>query len=72
MLVEHGVSGEIVPAGNARVLASALARWAADPVRSETAGRAGLMAVEKRFSLPAMVMAYESVYGRLLKRTSKD
>jgi len=67
-LVEHGVSGEIIPAGSALALAAALARWAADPAAAAAAGRAGRVAVEGRFSLPAMVSAYETLYDRLLDR----
>ena len=71
-LVQHGVSGEIVPPGSAAALATALARWAADPAGAAAAGRAGRVIVEGRFSLPAMVSAYEAVYDRLLQRASKD
>ena len=71
-LVQHGVSGEIVPPGSAAALATALARWAADRAASAAAGRAGRVIVESRFSLPAMVSAYEAVYDRLLQRASKD
>ncbi len=71
-LVEHGVSGEIVPAGSAPALAAALSQWAADPAAAAAAGRAGRLAVERRFSLPAMVSAYETLYDRLLQRASKD
>lgn len=70
-LVEPGVSGELVPAGSADALAGALARWAADPERAVSAGRLGRLAVERRFSLSAMVLAYESLYDRLLLHTSK-
>jgi len=65
-LVQHGASGDIVPAGDVPALAQALLRYAADPQRAAAAGRAGRRIVEARFSLAAMVAAYEQVYDGLL------
>jgi sugar transferase (PEP-CTERM/EpsH1 system associated) len=67
-LVEPGVSGELVPADNVPALASALLALAQDPARAAVMGVAGRRIVEQRFSLPAMVAAYEGVYRRLLAR----
>lgn len=67
-LVLPGHAGEIVAAGDVPALAAAMMRWAGDPDRRLTAGRAGRDDVERRFSLPAMVQAYQDVYERLLAR----
>jgi glycosyltransferase involved in cell wall biosynthesis len=67
-LVEPGVSGELVPANDVSALAAALLALAQDPARSAVMGVAGRRIVEQRFSLPAMVAAYEGVYRRLLAR----
>ncbi len=71
-LVAHGVSGEIVPAGDVPALAAGLIRLAEDPDRAAALGRAGRLEVERCFSLPAMVAAYEAVYSRLLRRSALE
>lgn len=67
-LVVPGQAGEIVPADDVPALAAALVRWTGDADRHRAAGRAGRKDVERRFSLPAMVQAYQGVYERLLVR----
>lgn len=65
-LVDPGVSGHIVPAGDVPALAQSLQRWARDAEGRRAAGLAGRRRVEARFSLDAMVRAYEQVYRQLL------
>lgn len=65
-LVSAGTSGEIVPAGDVPALARALREWASAPERAKAAGREGRRIIEQRFSLDAMVGAYEGVYRRVL------
>jgi len=65
-LVDHGRTGEIVPAGDADALAQALCRMAADPGRASAMGRAGRAEVERRFSLQAMVASYQRLYDEQL------
>lgn len=67
-LVEQGRTGVIVPAGNAEAMAAALADLASRPEAAAAMGRAGREAVLQRFSLRAMVAAYENLYDRLLAR----
>ena len=67
-LVVHGVSGEIVPASDLPAMAAAILAMAERPERALAMGRAGRLEVDRRFSLPAMVSAYEAVYDRLLQR----
>jgi sugar transferase (PEP-CTERM/EpsH1 system associated) len=65
-LVDDGVTGWLVPAGDAAALADGLLAWACDPMRGRAMGQAGRRRVEIRFSLPAMVSAYQGLYQRLL------
>jgi sugar transferase (PEP-CTERM/EpsH1 system associated) len=71
-LVEPGVTGELVPAGDVAALSAGLARMAGDPGRSRVMGAAGRRSVERSFSLPAMVAAYERVYDGLLRRGNQE
>jgi sugar transferase (PEP-CTERM/EpsH1 system associated) len=66
-LVATGRTGELVPADDVQAMADALGRLASDPVHSCALGRAGRAEVERRFSLPAMVGAYQSLYDRELQ-----
>lgn len=61
-LVSHGRSGEIVPAGDAEAMAEALVRFASDPAWAASLGRAGRADAERKFSMQAMVAAYQHRY----------
>ena len=65
-LVDHGRTGEVVPADDVDALAQALVRMATDPARAAAMGRAGRAEEERRFSLQAMVAAYQGLYDRQL------
>lgn len=65
-LVDHGRTGEVVPSDDVQALAQALVRMATDPARAAAMGRAGRAEVERRFSLQAMVAAYQGLYSREL------
>jgi sugar transferase (PEP-CTERM/EpsH1 system associated) len=65
-LVVEGETGTLVPAGDVEALASGLIGLAGDPAKASAMGRAGRERVEQRFSLPAMVAAYQGLYDRLL------
>jgi sugar transferase (PEP-CTERM/EpsH1 system associated) len=67
-LVEHGVTGEIIAAGDVPALTDALLRWAEDAVRRRAAGTAARERALAHFSLQAMVHAYQSLYERELVR----
>ncbi len=62
-LVEEGVTGLLVPQADAEAMAQALACLAQDPARAAVMGEAGRTAAEARFSLQAMVTAYQRVYA---------
>lgn len=65
-LVAAGNSGALVPAADSAALAHQIARLAGDAELSRSMGRAGRQAVEQRFSLDAMVGAYQAVYDKML------
>ena len=61
-IVEHGVTGLLVPPGNAPALAEALA----SPVWCEKMGRAGRARAEGRFGLPAVLAQTREVLAPFL------
>jgi sugar transferase (PEP-CTERM/EpsH1 system associated) len=65
-LVDHGRTGEIVPSDDVESLALALVNMASDPPRATALGLAGRATVDRRFSLQAMVAAYQAVYDQHL------
>ncbi len=70
-LVHAGRTGELVPAADPAAMAQALVQLAADPQRSATLGRHARADVEARFSLQAMVGAYQNLYDGLLRRPAQ-
>jgi sugar transferase (PEP-CTERM/EpsH1 system associated) len=70
-LVVDGETGLIVPSGRAQALVPALLALAGNPGRAAEMGRRGRMVAVERFSLPAMVAAYQDVYDRVLGRKSE-
>ena len=67
-LVATGRSGEIVPAADPETMARAIVRFAADPEAARAMGREGRRLAEQKFSLEAMVAAYQGAYDKLLHR----
>jgi sugar transferase (PEP-CTERM/EpsH1 system associated) len=67
-LVDDGRTGVVVPAADVQALAQAIVQMAGDPARAAAMGAAGRLEVQKRFSLQAMVGAYQSLYDRQLQR----
>lgn len=65
-LVDDGRTGTVVPAADVDAMARALVRCASDPARATTQGRAGRLEVERRFSMQAMVAAYQGLYDSQL------
>lgn len=65
-LVADGRTGIIVPPADEQAMALALIRLHAQRELAESMGRAGRAEVERRFSLQAMVAAYQGVYDRQL------
>jgi glycosyltransferase involved in cell wall biosynthesis len=65
-LVEDGVSGRLVPAGDASALAGALKALLADPERRRTMGEAGRRRVYPALSAWRLVADIDRLYTRLL------
>lgn len=65
-LVEHGVTGLLVPARDADALAGALADLLADPARRRAMGAAGHARAEALFDLPRFRAEHVALYERLL------
>jgi sugar transferase (PEP-CTERM/EpsH1 system associated) len=66
-LIDAGRSGELVPVGGVEAMAQSIVAHACHPERARGAGQAGRTAVERRFSLAAMVQQYQGLYDRLLR-----
>lgn len=65
-LVVESETGVIVPSGDTEAMAQALVALVGDPDRARAMGQAGRSRVERQFSLPAMVRAYQGLYDRLM------
>ena len=67
-VVEDGVTGTLVPAGDPHAMAAALSAYVADETLRQRHGDAGRARVAERFSLSAMVAGYVALYDGLLGR----
>ena len=65
-IVQDGQTGLLVPTDNPGAMAAALIRLAHDAALATQLGQAGRAAVERRYSLQAMVAAYQQVYDQQL------
>jgi N-acetyl-alpha-D-glucosaminyl L-malate synthase BshA len=66
-VVENGVSGVLVPAGDAGALTSALEDLIRDPARRKALGQAAQARARALFSAEAIVPRYEALYRRLCR-----
>src|SRR2546430_71447 len=67
-IVEDGVSGLLVPPGDADALAAAVRRLRDDPVLARRLGDAGRRRLREQFSWPAIVRRWLDVYTGLVTR----
>ena len=67
-VVEAGVTGTLVPAGDPHALAEALSAYVADENLRRQHGKAGCARVAAQFSLSTMVSSYVALYDELLGR----
>jgi glycosyltransferase involved in cell wall biosynthesis len=65
-LVQAGRTGMLVPAADVQAMAQALVEMAGNSQAAVRMGQAGRAEVERRFSLQAMVGAYQGLYDRQL------
>lgn len=69
-LLEEGVTGRLVPAGDVEALAGALLADWQDRAAARARGRRALTVAQQRFSLDGMVAAYGDLYERLLTQAA--
>jgi glycosyltransferase involved in cell wall biosynthesis len=69
-IVVDGVTGLLVPPGDASALATAVVRVLADPDLAAALGRAGRARVESEFGLDVMVARTEALYEQLVQKAS--
>jgi sugar transferase (PEP-CTERM/EpsH1 system associated) len=68
-LVNSGITGQIVPAGDPEVLAQQIVQIANNPDQAKQMGQLGRQRVEEKFSMKSMVAAYLGTYDKLLDRS---
>jgi sugar transferase (PEP-CTERM/EpsH1 system associated) len=72
-LVQENETGFLVPAGNPAALATALARYAAEPQLARRHGALARARVEQHYSMDAMLSHYLALYDRLVfTKTTPD
>jgi glycosyltransferase involved in cell wall biosynthesis len=67
-IVRHGVTGLLVPMGDAEAMARAICELLADPVRAEQMGLAGRDRVLRRFTVQVTARRLEYVFSKVLGR----
>jgi L-malate glycosyltransferase len=67
-VVENGVTGYVVPKGDAAALANAIDRLLADHALRSQMGEAGRARAIERFDWDLSVKKFEAVYASALKR----
>src|SRR5579862_1286285 len=65
IMIEPGVNGAIVPAGDGEALTAAIEPYLRDPQATKNTGRAALEFVQANFSLAAEARGIRAVYDRL-------
>jgi glycosyltransferase involved in cell wall biosynthesis len=70
-LIEDGVHGLLVPAGDSRQLAAALCRLLSDPSLAFRLASAARQRVQQRYQAPIRARKYEALYARLLEETKR-
>ncbi len=67
-LVQHGLTGYVVPAARPQAMADRLVALAIEPQQARQMGLAGCQRVKDCFSMRAMVQTYQTVYDNQLRR----
>jgi len=70
-VVEEGVTGLLVPPSDAQAMAQALEQYLAAPELAQRHGQAGRERVLRKYSMAAMVAAYQEMYDSLCERKLK-
>lgn len=66
-IIEHGVTGLLVPPGDPVALANAMLELLRDPARARAMGEAGKTRLEERFTWPAVVARMTGAMSRVLQ-----
>ena len=66
-IVQDGVTGLLVPMGDAERMAAAICSLLADPARAEEMGRCGQIRAKDHFAIELTARRVESVYDKVLK-----
>ena len=67
-LVTAGITGAIVPSADPETMAQEIVRLATQPDTAKRMGNAGRSIIEQKFSMEAMMAAYQGTYDKLLRR----
>ena len=70
-VIDNGITGQLVPPSNAAAMASALKHYVEAPALARRHGLAGRDKVLRKYSMPAMVAAYQDMYDSLCERKLK-
>jgi glycosyltransferase involved in cell wall biosynthesis len=70
-VVEDGVSGVLVPAGDQQALAAAMLSLLHNPLRRQQMGQAARQRFDRYFSLQRFIEAHERLYGEMLAQQQK-
>lgn len=65
-LIEAGTTGTLVSSGDVQAMAREIVALARNRERAQDMGRAGRLAVERKYSMAAMVRQYQGLYDRCL------
>lgn len=71
-IIEHGVTGWLVPPGDVAALSRTVIECLAAPERLRTVGRRARMEAERRFSVDVAVERYVRWYGEVLDGRARD
>jgi len=66
-LVEHAVTGYLVPRDDARALAARILELAGDPERRAAMGRAGMLRISQGYSIERLVSQVQTLFLHLLE-----
>jgi sugar transferase (PEP-CTERM/EpsH1 system associated) len=70
-VIDNGVTGMLVPPSDPAAMAAALEQYVTAPALAHSHGQAGRERVQRKYSMAAMVAAYQELYDTLCERKIK-